>query len=295
MAKFSLKPEHFITPIKLVLPGIIVSLVGASAVFFLFNNPAKTKARQTYASWNVIREYENAYKKSAEEAICLSEDFDQIQFQKDLTNHMGVLINNLEDLKHEENIDMRLKAFLNLKIARYTDAKKITEAFLDSVIKLNKAAALDPANESIKQVAQDLQKNFVTEVEHIENRDTNELKRIALALNKEHLEYTDSFLLDLPKVQTAAEVKQGFIGRWRFPEVQVVMEFKRDKTGIWEELGQDHNFQWTIDDRTVAVYVDNEIYHFYMAEATATKMTAVWKEKKFVLIGCRKSPPVKTP
>ena len=82
MPKFSLKAEHFITPIKLILPGIIVSLVGASAVFFIFNNPDKNKAKQTYASWSVIREYEAAYWKSAEEAICLTEPFDQIQLQK---------------------------------------------------------------------------------------------------------------------------------------------------------------------------------------------------------------------
>src|SRR5688572_5524661 len=284
----ALKSDHFITPIKLVLPGIIVSLVGASSAFFLFNNPKKNKARQTYASWNVIKEYETAYTKSAEEAICLSKHFDQVQFQKDLTHQLGVIIYNLEDLKDEENIDMRLKAFLNLKIARYTDAKKITEVFLDSVIKLNKAASLYPTNQQIKQDAQDLQANFSTEIEHIQTRDTNELKRITFALNKDHTKYTDSFLLDLPRIQTVDEIKQKFIGKWRFPEVEVVIEFKGDNKGTWEESGQTHNFQWTMEDRIVTVNIENEIYNFYIAEATSGKMTAVWKERKFVLVGCRK-------
>ena len=288
MAKFALKADHFITPIKLILPGIIVSLVGASTAFFLFNNPEKNKAKQTYASWNVVREYENAYNKSAEDAICLSEQFDQVQFQKDLTNLLAVLIDNLKDLKGEENIDMRLKAFLNLKIARYTDSKRITEAFLDSVIKLNRLAELYPADQQIKQDAQDLQKNFSTELEHIQTRDTNELKRITLELNKVHTKYTDSFQLDLPKAQTAFEIKQSFAGKWRFPEVDLVVEFRKDKTGNWDGLGMKQNFQWIMTDKTVTMYIGNEVYNFILVESTASKLTAVWKEKKFVLIGCRK-------
>jgi hypothetical protein len=292
MAKFSMKADSFLTPLKLILPGIIVSLVGASAAFFIFNNPSKIKAKQTFTSWKVIKEYEAAYSRSAEDAICASEDFNQIQFQKDLTHLLGVLIRNLEDLKNEENLDMRLQAFLNLKIDRYTDAKKLTEVFLDSVIKLNSAAEINPYDEKVKKDAQDLQVDFATEMEHVEARDTNELKRITYALNKEHIDYTkDSFILDLPRIQTASQVRQNFIGKWRFPEVKITIEFKKDKTGTWEESGQTHNLQWTMDDRTVTLYVDNQIFNFYLADVTSSKMTAVWKEKKFVLIGCRKSTP----
>jgi hypothetical protein len=291
MSKFSLKAEHFVTPIKLILPGIIVSLVGASAVFFIFNNPDKNKAKQTYASWNEIRAYEAAYTRSAEDAICLAVPFDPIQFQKDLTHYMGVLIHNLEDLKEEENTDMRLQAFLNLKIARYIKAKIITEVFLDSVIKLNQANALLPGNPHIKQLSEDLQVNFANDIEHIQARDTMEMKRIASALNKDHTKYTDSFLLELPRIQTLDEIKKKFIGRWRLPEIEVIVEFKNDKTGTWEESGQTKNFEWNMTDRTVTIYLETEIDNFYMAEVTGSKMTAVWQEKKFVLIGCRKSQP----
>ncbi len=293
MPKFSLRAEHFITPIKLILPGIIVSLVGASAVFFIFNNPDKNKAKQTYASWNVIREYEAAYLKSSEEAICLSDPFDQIQFQKDLTHYLGVLIDNLEDLKNEALIDMRLKAFLNLKIARYTDAKRITDAFLDSVIKLNRALELSPNNQHIMDEARDLQINFATEKDHIETRDTNELKRLTLALNKDHIKYTDSFLLDLPRLQTEAEIQKNFVGRWYFPEAKAIIDFKKDKTGTWEELGQTFNIQWTMDEKTVTIRLENEVYNFLVVEATPSKLSAFWKERNFVLIGCRKSLPDK--
>ena len=289
MPKFSLKAEHFITPIRLILPGIIVSLVGASAVFFIFNNPDKNKARQTHASWTVLRDYEKAFSRGFEESFCLNEDIDQIQFRKDFSHLLEVLVNNLDDLKKEENTDMLFKAFLNLKIARYNSAKRITEVFLDSVIKLNEQAALYPDDQSIKTKGSELQKAYTADLSHIETRDTIELKRIAVALNKQHLKYTDSFLLDLPRVQTIDEIKRNFIGKWRFPEVRATVEFKKDSTGIWNELETDHTFKWTMKDRTLTLNFENESHNFYMAEATATKLSAIWEERSFVVVGCRKS------
>lgn len=284
----ALKTDHFLTPIKLVLPGIIVSLVGATAGYFIFNNPEKQKAKQTFTSWNVIREYEAAYSRSANDAICMGESFDQLTFQKDLTHLLGVLIDNLEDLKKEENTDMRLKAFLNLKIARYADAKRLTEMFLDSVMKLNQANALLPNNPYVIQLAQDLQANYASEMEHIQGRDTTELKRIASSLNRDHIRYTDSFILELPRIQTVAEVRQNFMGKWRLPELDVLIEFKKDSTGTWREPHETVDFTWTITDRTITITKGVEIINFYIAEVISTKLTAVWQEKKFVVIGCRK-------
>ena len=80
---------------------------------------------------------------------------------------------------------------------------------------------------------------------------------------------------------------------WHFPEVKAIIEFKKDKTGTWEELGQTFNIQWTIDEKTVTIRVENEVYNFLVVEATASKLTAFWKERNFVLIGCRKTQPVK--
>jgi len=288
MAKFTLKAEHFTTPLKLVLPGVIVSLVGASAAFFIFNNPEKNMAKQTHASWTVVKDYETAFKNGFEESFCVNDNSNQIQFRKDYTHLLEVLIKNLEDLKKEENTDMQFKAFLNLKLTRYNDAKKITEVFLDSVINLNQLAELYPNDPVLKQKGQQLQKDYAIDLAHLETRDTSELKRIALALNKQHKAYTDSFLLELPREQTIAEIKQNFIGKWRFPEIMATVEFKKDKTGMWEELNTQHSFKWTMADKIVTLYFDNETHNFYMAEATATKLSAVWKERGFVVVGCRK-------
>ncbi len=286
MAKFSLKADHFITPIKLVLPGVIVSLVGASAAFFIFNNPAKNKAKQTYASWKVLKDYEAAFLQGFQDSYCASDSLDQIRFRKDFTHRLEVLINNLQDLKSEQNTNMQFKAFLNLKLARYTEAKRITELFLDSAVKLNQEALMYPYDPAPKTKGQKLQSDYLLDLAHIETRDTNELKRITLALNKEHKKYTDSFLLDLPKEQTLAEIEKGFIGKWRFPELLATIEFKKDKTGTWEELGQEFSFKWALAEQILTLYFDSETHSFYLVEAKPGRLTAYWREKGYFAVGC---------
>ena len=47
--------------IKLVLPGIIVSLIGGSAGILIFNNPGKIKGRSTQDGWYSVIQYEKNY------------------------------------------------------------------------------------------------------------------------------------------------------------------------------------------------------------------------------------------
>jgi len=289
MSKFSLKAEHFITPIKLVLPGIIVSLVGATSVFFLFNNPKKNKAKNTYQVWNVIREYEDAFSKGTQDAFCMADSLDQLTFRKDYTHLLEILINNLEDLKGNDDVDTRLKAFLNIKIARYSNAKKLTDTYLDTLLPLNAVLLKDPGNESLRQIALNEQEKYISELAHIETRDTSELKRIAAALNKEHISYTDSFLLNTEIRQPLAEMKKYFIGKWHFPEIAVTAEIKKDSTGIWEVEGRSIGFKWTMDERIMTFnFKTNETHHFRLIKATPDIFSAIWKERDFVLLGCRR-------
>lgn len=62
--------------------------------------------------------------KGTEDAICGNDTLDQVKFRKDYSHLLEILINNLTDLKKDNNVDKRLDAFLNIKIARYSEAKK---------------------------------------------------------------------------------------------------------------------------------------------------------------------------
>ena len=122
-----LKSEHFITPIKLVLPGIIVSVIGLFASNYIFNNPEKNKAKTTYATWKVINQFEEMLNMNSELLPCRSTAGNEIQLKKDFIHLYEMTRQNLVDLKSEEKLDKRLSAVLNLKIDTYDELKKQTE------------------------------------------------------------------------------------------------------------------------------------------------------------------------
>ena len=70
-----LKSEHFITPIKLVLPGIIVSVIGLFASNFIFNNPNKIKAKATHTTWKVVTQFEDMFEINSDRIPCRLDSF----------------------------------------------------------------------------------------------------------------------------------------------------------------------------------------------------------------------------
>src|SRR5258705_5550393 len=287
MLKFSVKSAYFTTPIKLILPGIIVAIAG----YFLFNNPAKKKARDTFQNWNVIKEYEAAFIKGTEDAICGNDTLDQFKFRKDYSHLLEILINNLTDLKKDNNVDKRLDAFLNIKIARYSEAKKMTEDYLDTILVLNKAAMARPRDTSIQKVATQKLQVYMNELAHVEGRDTAELSRIATELNKQHLRYTDSFTVNNNPLQPLNEMTKNYIGNWWFREMLVMIEFKADQTGIWEGNGVKLNFKWTRDNYKLTLEFEGETDHIFVLKANENSISIYWKERNLPTVGCRRSKP----
>jgi hypothetical protein len=291
MAKFTVKSEYFTTPLKLILPGLIVATAG----YFLFNNPEKKKAKETYQNWNVIREYEDAFIKGNEDAICSSDTLDQIKFRKDYTHLLEILINNLTDLKNDGNVDKRLDAFLNIKIARYTEAKKMTESYLDSVLEINKIAIQLNAEgrveefNNIKKMADDKLRTYIVELGHVETRDTAELRRISVQLNKEHLRYTDSFTVNNNPFQSLDEVSKNLIGKWWFPEILEMLEFNNDQTGIWQVGGLKYDFKWSRNDYVISLSIEKDTNQILVPKASANTISIYWKERNLPQLGCRKS------
>lgn len=284
MSKFNFKSEYLTTPVKLVLPGLIVATAG----FYLFNNPAKRKANDTYYNWNIIKEYEAGLTKATEESVCSSDTLDQIKFRKDFTHQLQILVNNLSDLKKDNNVDKLLDAYLNIKIARYTEAKKITEDYLDTVVVINQAAMQNPYDQRYQAIADNKLSEYIKELAHIETRDSSALRSIANQLTKQHHRYVDSFLISNNSLQPLPEMERHFTGRWAFPELLVTIEFKKDQTGTWEVNGQEVPFTWTRDEHMVTLKTATEEQNFLIIKAGSNSMTLIWREKKLPTIGCRK-------
>lgn len=241
-----LKAEHFITPIKLVLPGIIISVIGLFASNYIFNNPEKNRARATYATWKVVTQFENMFEINSDLIPCRSDSFNQVQMKKDLLHLIEMTRQNILDLKSAENIDKRLAAIINLKIDSYNERRKNTEAYLDSMESLGYKFVEGKYNTD-EQLAMtsEVQVRFYDENDHITNRDTAVIKSILNDLTKSYSKYVDSFKVD-NKRQSVQEIQSYAIGRWLTTD-NVLIDVNKDGTGHWKHVLMDTSFTWTFD------------------------------------------------
>ena len=241
-----LRSEHFITPIKLVLPGIIVSIIGLFASNYIFNNPKKNKAKATYNTWNVIRQFEESFEENSDLIPCRLDTFDQVQFRKDYIHLLEMTRQNILDLKDDANIDKRLMAIINLKIDSYNETKKSSENFLDSFLIVKKELSTGQYTpEEVLAVSSYMQQNYFTELAHISNRDTAVIASILNELTKSYIDYVDSFKIE-QRTQPIKELQTNVIGNW-YTTDKVAITIKKDSTGHWKQENLETDFTWKFD------------------------------------------------
>jgi hypothetical protein len=280
-----LRAEHFTTPIKLVLPGIIVSVIGLFASNYIFNNPEKNKAKATYATWKVINQFEEMLDVNSELLPCRSAAGNQIQLKKDFIHLYEMTRQNLVDLKSEEKLDKRLSAVLNLKIDTYDELKKQTEVFLDSaglIQSMVKNKELDSSSQN--GIISGMQTRYINNLNHILYRDTSMIISILGQLNHNYSSYVDSFLVAAEKIQSFEEVKKLIIGTWL--STNVTFEFRPGGTGNWMETDlktgeeTDLDLTWIIKDALVTISLKNgKQREFLIQKVGAELMTFSFADK----------------
>ena len=246
MSKFSLKADHFILPIKLILPGVIISAIGALLSLYVFNNPEKNRGKATYAAWKAVRQFEELFEKNSDLIPCRLDSFDQVQIKKDYLHLIEMTRQNILDLKEAENIDKRLAAIINLKIDSYNERRKNTEAYLDSMERLPYRSA-DQGMTTEQELAEvsAIQGRFYKENDHITNRDTAVIHSILNDLTKSYGKYVDSFKVENSK-QTVNEIQTFALGKWLTTDY-VKIDVNKDGTGYWDHSLLQTNFTWKFD------------------------------------------------
>jgi hypothetical protein len=171
----------------------------------------------------------------------------------------------------------------------------LTESYLDTVLEINKIAIkLNTAGrirdyDSVKKVADNKLKTYMKELAHVETRDTAELRRISIQLNKEHLRYTDSFTVNNNPFLPLEEVSKNLIGKWWFPEILEMLGFNNDQTGVWQVGGMKYNFNWSRKDYIVSISIDKDTNQILIPKASVDTISIFWKERNLPQLGCRKS------
>jgi hypothetical protein len=248
----ALKSEHFITPIKLVLPGIIVSMIGLFVSNYIFNDPIKIRGRNSRTAWDNLMRYEKIYEDNTAELTCIYNQGIGTSYFKDMIHLQEMTVENLKKLGDDKDIDKLVAAIINLRIDTYTQLKNITTGFIDSLTILASKRYFPFDTAGINQNIRDqtaLQKEYITEKTHISVRDTSIIKKLGNELQKNYKAFsTVKFVGN--SVMSIDTIQQRAIGTWSevSNEASKVFTIKKDKTGILNLDNVSHNFTWKFDD-----------------------------------------------
>lgn len=248
----ALKTEHFTTPIKLILPGIIVSLIGLTASNVIFNDPVKIRGRNSRTAWDNLMRYEKIYEDNTAELTCIYNQGIGTSYFKDMIHLQEMTVENLKKLGDDKDIDKLVAAIINLRIDTYTQLKNITTGFIDSLTILASKRYFPFDTAGINQNISDqtaLQKEYIAEKTHISVRDTSIIKKLGGELQKNYKAFTNVKFIGSP-IMSIDTIQQRAIGTWSevSNETSKVFTIKKDKTGILNLDKVSHNFTWKFDD-----------------------------------------------
>lgn len=248
----ALKSEHFITPIKLVLPGIIVSLIGLTASNVIFNDPVKIKGRNSRTAWDNLLRYEKIYEDNTEELTCIYNQGFGTKYFKDMIHLQEMTLENIKKLGDDDDIDKLVASIINLRIDTYSQLKNITTKFIDSINYLGNLRYMEEdtagINENIRTQTV-LQRDYIAEKTHITLRDSSIIKRLGNELQKTYKAFANVKFTG-PLYMPIDTIQQRAIGTWSevTNEISKVFTLKKDNTGILNLNDVSHNFTWKFDE-----------------------------------------------
>jgi hypothetical protein len=293
----ALKSEHFTTPIKLVLPGIIVSLIGLTASNVIFNDPVKIRGKNSRTAWDNLRRYEKIYEENSEDLTCQYGSTNGDLFFKDLVHLQEMTIENLKMFRDDKDIDKLVGSIINLRIDTYTQLKMITSGFIDSLTKLANTPVYDSAalKENLSQQGV-LQQQFLADRIHVVLRDTTIIKNLGAELKKTYSSFENVVFVE-PIIPTMDSINHRIIGAWSMQseEVPTRLELDQSKTGKLTLDGTDYSFNWTFeekdDQRILALHFkDNKIADRNYQVVHCTNKILQYrngKNENIVMIACR--------
>ena len=245
-----LKSEHFITPIKLVLPGIIVSLIGLSASNYIFNDPVKIRGRNSRSAWDNVVRYQKIYEENAEDLTCQYSSNTEYYF-KDLIHLQEMTIENLKTLKDDKEIDKIMASIINLRIDTYSQLKNISVKFIDTLLYWDKIErTLNPrdsvSHKQLADIVEDIQNEYMNSKQHISTRDTSIIRRLGIDLQKSYTAFASANFRSPSLSDIIDTIHQKIIGKWSMvkDEMQVDVTFDKSNKGTMVQSDGEQKFSW---------------------------------------------------
>ncbi len=249
-----------INTVKVVLPGIIVSLIGGTAGVLLFNNPEKIKGRATQAAWHAVIQYEKIYDNNiiSTARYASTETIAGLkQYKDDLMHQIQMLSENYRNIKEESNIDNRLLAVINCKVDTYNQIHRLTDVYLDSMVKLaeNPAAYILQANDDtdssynkkVETASVEIMNAYNRQRLHFIDRDSSTINNILDQLTRSYnrLLYTFKFTNRLPGEYKST--LQNIIGDWDLLFTGEKLSLNSDHSGTLVSDGYSNKGSWQLN------------------------------------------------
>ena len=251
MVFLALRASHFINPIRLVLPGIIVSLIGGAAGYYIFNNPDKIRGKNSRTAWDNLVRFEKIYESTVEETTCqYGQNLNQ-QYFEDLIHLQEMTIENLNMLKNDGDIDKLMSAIINLRIDTYTQLKNITKDFIDTLNRISQVNITTDAeyNELLNQQTS-LQMHYIINREHINFRDTTLIKNLGAQLIKNYKNFSGE-AFNIRVATTLDTIKNRMLGNWSMitDETNATIRFNKIPlpVGVLKIYDRSVQFTWKFE------------------------------------------------
>jgi hypothetical protein len=245
----ALKSEHFTTPIKLVLPGIIVSLIGLTVSNVIFNDPVKIRGRHSRTAWDNLVRYQKIYEQNAEGLTCqYSPNIGEYYF-KDLIHLQEMTIENLKMLKEDKDIDKIVGSIINLRIDTYTQLKNLTVNYIDTIMVLDQydRAITDPAiRRQLEEIVHNVQTGYINDRQHISTRDTSIISNLGSELKKAYASFESASFRSASLADIIDTIHRKIIGKWSMVKngLQVEVRFNNNNQGSLMQNNKEEKFSW---------------------------------------------------
>ncbi|MBK6937794.1 MAG: hypothetical protein IPH18_13565 [Chitinophagaceae bacterium] len=215
---------------KTIIGGVLTTVLGAAAIYFLgFHDSGKTEKKKrkeaTVTAWNSLLQYEKLFQQTTDKMICMDETEDEA---KTITDDMEQLINDMGNIKKEENIDNRMVTLVDRRIESYKKRKNYIAEYYDEIIELSGTAA---PQEEMNSKATAIQKRLSTRVKELERKDGEYIKEISQTLEK-----TYNVTLSVPEFNTEVN-KENVAGDWKINKATQLT------------LAKDGSFSWLADEK----------------------------------------------
>lgn len=244
-SKFSL----LLHPVKIILPGVITSVIVATISYFFFTGPKQVKGRASSEAWEALQQYEELHTQSMDHAIC--DATDQSRYAKNTLHVIDATCANLEILKNESNLDTRMLSIINIVYDTYKNMKVETQKMQDSIFyyetAFNKGLLADT---DYNAITERIVSDYGSEVTYLKERDNSSIASLFQQLTNIYGEKK----FPVHAEQTDEEKRKLIPAKWKLVGSDVLLNFKEDGTASWggEKL------HWNYADNKINLTFDSD-------------------------------------